>query len=107
MPVQPDTAVLAGPLLDGPDEPTSRSPAACLRRGEQILQVAHVGRRRAGVDEEMSDADQPAVERGAEGVDPVASLELIPGVLVALGRPRAPVERVVAAEQRLPERAIL
>ena len=74
--------------------------------GEQVLQVADIGPGRARMEEEVRDADQPAVDPGAESVQLAVGLELPPGPVVHLLRLVSFVERDVAAEQLFPGLAV-
>ena len=71
------------------------------------MEVADVGRGGAGVGEEVDDADQFAVQFGAQGVDSGGRLEVGPGTVVEAGRHGgAAVESVVALEELFPGGAV-
>jgi len=56
-PVETGAAVAAGPVLNGRYQRPGHSVAAGLRGGEQVLEIADIGRRGARMHEEMHDPD--------------------------------------------------
>nr|SBO93364.1 hypothetical protein BN4615_P2878 [Nonomuraea gerenzanensis] len=104
VPVHTRAAALPRPVADSRDQRAPHALAPHLRSGEQILQVADIGVGRGGapVGEEVGDADQLAVQSGAQGVQTGVRLEFLPCPFVHLVRFDALVEVDVRAEQALP-----
>ncbi len=74
---------------------------------EEILEVAHIGRRRACVHEEVGDPDQAPVDPGSQRMHDAVVLKRRPGPVVA-GRVQAHlIEVQVAAKQHLPLGTVL
>jgi len=98
--------VVAGGLSHPLDQRPRRAPAAQLLLDEQVLQVAGLPAPEHGVEEVVRDADQPAIEAGAEAVQFGPVPQPPPGRLVGLVRDRIPVERLVPAGQAFPGVAV-
>ena len=103
-----DPAAIAGlrPVGHGGDQGAGDAAAAGLGSGEEVLQVADVRRRGAGVGQEMRDADQVPVDFRAEGVHSLIGGEFRPGMIEEFSRHVSSVEFVVTREQLLPVGAV-